>query len=438
MGLTRAILQGFRAEYPLGKPAESWGFRPGAGSLSLAGGYSSSYALIYASQPWVAICVNKLARGVMRQPLKVYELDGLEREQLRDGPAAEVMRHPNPWTSPAEYKMAIVGSLAIYGNAIVVKSGRARPGMPPSELWNSPWPNWEIVRGVDRPIDSYVFHPGDGKPIPFDPEDVIHFRWWGPGAKGDIVGPSPLEPLRQILVAEDASYRMVTAAMQNGLRPGGAFVIPREVKLDMNRESDKLMLQQFRDEVNKTHGSPDNAFKYLVLHGGVDFKQISQTFEQSEVTEIHKLDREVIVATFDIPAAVVGIVDEANFASIDMYHIMFYQDTLGPINELIEQAHNSQWLNEPIFDGQFVEFDQNDVLKGDFATRVQGLKTMTWLTPNEKRRLDNWAPIDDPRADTLWMPLNEKPIDDPGFNAAPPSTGAPVAELPRLSTNGVH
>lgn len=410
MGLTRAIVRGLRAEYPFGRPGPQapQSYYSRSGSIPLSGNLTASYATIYQTQPWVAICVNKIARAIMRQPLKVYQAqeDG-ERTVLRTGSAAELIRRPNAFHNSANYKESIAGNLGIYGNAIVVKS-RERPGSAPVELWPSCWANWEVVRGKARPVDWYIFHAYNGEKVPFRPEEVIHFRWWGPGPEGDIIGPSPMEPLRQVLLSEDATFRMVVAAMENGLRPGGSFTT--EQTFDLTKDSHRLAIERLRDDLESTYGGVDNAFKFLLLHGGLKWEPMSQTFVDAQIVDLHKLSREVVVATYDIPSPVVGIVDEANFASIEMYHQIFYQDTLGPWNELIEQAHQTQWLNEPIYDGQFLEFDQNDVLKGDIKTRMDAYRLADFMTDNEKRQRENLPPIDDPRADMIWKQINLAPL----------------------------
>ncbi len=60
--------------------------------------------------------------------------------------------------------------------------------------------------------------------------------------------------------------------------------------------------------------------------------------------------------------------------------------------------------------GQDVEFELNEVLKGNPQERFQAPKAADFLTPNEKRALENRDHVDDPRAEMPWMPLNMLPI----------------------------
>jgi HK97 family phage portal protein len=409
LGLTKAIVRGLKS-YPLpARDYESY-LLQGGGSVRLTGSVSSSYATLYQTQIWVYVCVNKLARGIARLPLKVYRRDGLERERSTSGALLDLMLQPYPGGSPFAFKEAVIGNLCLYGNAIAVKV-RASPARPPEELWPVAWPNWEIVRGITNPIDWYVWHGPDGKDFPFRPEEVVHWKWWAPGSRGDILGLSPLEPLRRTLVAEDASQRLVAASFENGARPTGAMT--SEAQYDLTKPGHKAAYDRLREDLEQAYGGVDKAFRIMLLHGGLKWESFSHTFEEARVIEFRKLAREEVLAAYDIPPPIVGVLDHATFSNIDEQHLMLYMDTMGPPCTMVEETLQVQLLNgEPAFAGQFLEFDFKEVLKGDSLKEQTALRMATYMTPNEKRARMNLAPIEDPRADSIFVPLNEYPIGD--------------------------
>lgn len=406
MGLTKAIVRGLKS-YPVPADGHDYLFQSD-GTIRLTGNVSNSYAQIYLNQLWVYVCVNKLARGIARLPLKPYQRNGTERDRLTAGPLAALINEPYPGGSPFAFKEAVVGNLGLYGNAIAVKV-RASAARPPEELWPIPWPNWEIVRGTTRPVDWYVYHAPNGDKFPFRPEELVHWRWWGPGSRGDIIGPSPLEPLRRTLMLEDASQRLVTASFDNGVRPGGMLKTDRTY--DLTKPSDKLSIEALRHDVERLYGGVDKAFRLAILQGGLDWVPMSNTFEEARVIEFRKLAREEVLAAYDIPPPIVGILDHATFSNIDEQHLMLYMDTMGPPCTMFEETLQVQLLRgEPAFANQFLEFDFSEVLKGDISKRMAAYRLATFMTPNEKRARENLPRIDDPRADSIWAPLNEMPI----------------------------
>jgi hypothetical protein len=60
--------------------------------------------------------------------------------------------------------------------------------------------------------------------------------------------------------------------------------------------------------------------------------------------------------------------------------------------------------------GQYIEFDLNEVVKGNPKERFEALKAADFLTLNEKCALENRDRVDEPRAVILWMLLNMTPI----------------------------
>ena len=78
--------------------------------------------------------------------------------------------------------------------------------------------------------------------------------------------------------------------------------------------------------------------------------------------------------------------------------------------------------------GQFVEFDLNEVLKGDIKTRYDAYSKAQWfMTPNEIRARENLPPLDDDDANSLHTPLNTR---SDGDEDAPTKAMVPEARCP--------
>lgn len=367
--------------------------RIGRGSVALVGNQRASYAQIYRTQIWPNAIVNKLSRGIGRLPLKVYSRAGAERERVRTGGLYDLLESPYEGCSPFHFKSAVIGNMAIYGNAVAVKGPTdRRPGTPPTELIVSDFSFWEVLPGKERPVDWYVFRGEGGQVIPFRPEEVVHWRWWGPGS--DTVGPSPLEALRTTLKIEDAAQRAQIAAYENGMRPMGAFSVPQDLKPET--------MQEMRAQLNETYGGVDNAYKIALLAGGAKWEEMSFDLNEAGIIAARTLTREECAAAYDMPPPVIQILDRATFSNITEQHLMLYMDTMGPWMVNFEETLQVQLIKpEPAWADQFVEFDLNEVLKGDISKRMEALSKATWMTDNEKRQIDNLPFKEDKRADRL-------------------------------------
>jgi HK97 family phage portal protein len=405
---------------------KSW---PGAG-ISQPGLVSSSrqlellgidlnvdYASIYASQPWIHAIANKVTRNVARLPLVAQREDPQTyyRERLpRTHPLPALLSRPYPRGSRFRLVESTVGSLMIFGHALWWKY-RVRPGQPPVELWPLPWQNITIQAGENVPIDYYRFRGLRGERILF-PDDVVHFTWWSPMG---LRGTSPLEPLRSTLVLEDAGRRYAIASFANGVRPSGALVSDKTIGDEAKKE--------IRGQLEGQHASPDNAFRMMLLDGGLDWKPFSHTAQEAQTIEHRKLNQVEACAVYDMPPTMVQILDHATFSNIDEQHRMLYQDTLGPVVTNLEATIEAQLLwGEPQLglavdpddneiENAAVSFNMDDVLRADVVKRAAATAAMRaagGYSINDIRLAEGKTEIDHPAANAVLIPLNMVSVGD--------------------------
>lgn len=404
------MVQGIRASVTLDNINLSNGFDSGTGRkpagdgrITLVGNKSATYEMLYRTQPWIRAVVDRIAHGIGRLPWAAFidaELEG-ERERQRRGPLAELLVRPYERGTASLLKQAVMKNLLIHENAVLVKH---RPGIgrPPDELIPSSFIYWEIVPGQETgTVEWYVFHgdiAGRGVKIPFRPEEVVHFHSWGTGR--GLTGDSRMEAVRRTLMVEDASQRMIIAAYENGMRPVGGYAVDGQLKPET--------AARLRAQLDETYGGVDNAFKILLLEGGAKWQDMTHNFVDAEVEKLRKMAREEFAAVWNAPQPSVGILERATFNNVVEQHLMEYQDTYQPWTVLIEEALRVQLIDEePLMEGQYVEFNYKQVLKGDPVKEIEaGVKAVggPFMTVNEFRATQNLPPIDG--GDELIAPPN--------------------------------
>lgn len=374
------------------------------GSISLVGNRHATYGMLYRSQPWVHIAVNRIARGIGRLPIHVYDgaTNVADRARVREGPLFDLVEDPYEGGTPSLFKQGTLYNLLIHGNSIAVKA-RPGPGRPPTELLPSDFSYWTIDLNEARTaINWYVFHGPRGQEIAFYPDEVLHFKPWAAGA--GLVAESPLEPLRQTLMLEDATQRALIAAYENGMRPIGAYSIDGTFK-------DRATAERNRAQLQETYGGVDRAYRIMLLEGGAKWHPMTQTWHDAEVVNLRAITRDETVAVFNIPPPAVGILDDATYSNITEQHLMEYQDTYSPWTKLIEEVLQLDLVaHEPTMRGQFVEFNFHEVLRGDPLKELAALQTATGgpiMTPNEARAVLNLPQL--PGGDVLNQPQGAAP-----------------------------
>lgn len=388
---------------------------------------SATYAQVYRCNPWVFAGVEAYARALSRLPFYVYEIasDGSRQRVRSDVPqrgrnsAARdldyLFRFPEPGVEIQEHVRKLVRERWIYGNAFETKerdgAGRVR------ELRHVPWSRVSVQEGEDVPILWYEIHPRNGGFAGDDvkrvsPLDAIHH-----GRSGDVdspVGLSPLAPLKFTLKLHDAIWRHATAYFENSARPSGNVQLQPGTKPDV--------IEKVREQIRALYTAPENAGKVLVTTG--EWQSMADAPNESQIIELARLSREEIAAAFGIPQPMMGILDRAILNNVKELRNYFTRDSVGPFADEFEGDYRAQLIEaEPVWRGLDGAFYLDEMLRPDLEARADVYeKTRHVFTPNEMRGQEGLPRLDDPAADTIWLPAGSIPADS---SAAPAPAPAP-------------
>jgi len=376
-------------------------------TLQLVGNKTVSYAKLFQTQPWVAAAVMRMLTWSVRVPLKVYKRTGEDsRERLWPGdhPLADSLRLPWERGYLAALVQAFLGPLLVHGNSMVeVEEGaRGRLLFTPHD-WRFLEPIWvgrDNIGGWKVNIDL----ASERREVSGD--NVVHTAWWSPTGQ---IGTSPLQQLGTTIAIEDAAQRWQKAMFVNGGRPASA-VMASEAFLGIDATERREIMANLRTDLNYIYGQPENAGKPALLPPGLDWKGIGHNSQEAELIETRKVARDEVIAVYQIPPPMMGILDKATLSNIEVQREMIYTDCMGPPLVLVEQTINSHlvWglLRE---DDLYVEFDFAAVLRGDRLKEIEALReaiATAVMTPNEGRTKINLPRSDDPAMDQFYLPRN--------------------------------
>lgn len=380
----------------------------------------ASYGAIYQKQLLVYGLVRKRALATRRLPLKVYERDEAGRTERRDSPYYQVLRSPNPRHSGQFLWEWTSSTFDIYGEAFWLKV-RGRDGQP-AELWPL-HPSNLTVHTEDNGQVVYVFTsfaPSTDRDLAFPADDIVHFKTYNPDST--LRGLSPLEPLRQTLVNEDAIRRASSAFWSNGARPGTILSHPGKLSDDAIAR-----LKRNWDDLN---AGADNFGRTAVLEEGLTPHFQELNVEELQYIESRKLNREEVCIAYDVPPPVVHILDKATFSNITEQMRSMYRDTMAPHLGGFEAALDQQ-LRPEFGDNLYAEFLMDEVLRGDFETRVAAWATAIQTgqaTPAEARAAENRPLLEG--SDRLFINSALVPIDsNDGSQQTPARPANPLDSL---------
>ena len=351
------------------------------GSWTLEHGYrTSGYAEMYKRQLWVSVVVNKRAGMVARLPLPVYQRDPRGRRRTSDHPYARLLARPNAKHDPFLFWTWTCSTWDIYGEAMWAKVRDA--GGRPVELL----PLHPTCMHLEDD-GTWTYRSGGAEITGIPQADVVHFRTYNPDSMAR--GMSRLEPLRETLANEDAARRSTSSFLTKGARPAFALTHPHNLS--------QPAAERLRAQWDSQHGGVDNTGKTVILEEGMTAQALTISNEDAQYIETRKLNREEVVAAYDMPPPAVHILDHATFSNITEQFRSVYRDTMAPVLGYFEAVLEQQLrrstrpgASEPDFgDDVYAEFLLDEVLRGSFEARQEAYSKATYMTLAEVREREN-------------------------------------------------
>ena len=401
-------------------PYGNWFFQP-VGMRSSAGVRVTADSALALSAVWS--CVKVLAESFAVMPFQLYRLtvdaEGVEtRAVVRKHWLARLLaKRPNRWQSPFEFRLMLMGHLALRGNAFCQitanGSGEIIELLPlhPDRMTVEQLPSGDYrYRYVDQNGTSHYFTRGE----------VWHLR----GLSDDgVMGMSPIAYQRESIGEGLAMQAYSSRFFGNDARPGGWIEYPGQFK-------DQATKQAWRDSWQKQQGGA-NRGKVAVLERGMKFHELGLNNADSQFIEGRGLKVSDVCRIFRVPPHMIGDLSRATFSNIEQQSIDFWTGTMLPIAELWESSIEFFLLGQGLpgaEDDLEPEFDMDRMMRGDAVARSTYYASRTqWgsIMPNEVRAREGDQPK--PWLNYTMRPVNMVKMDADGEEGpeSPELPGAP-------------
>ena len=126
------------------------------------------------------------------------------------------------------------------------------------------------------------------------------------------------------------------------------------------------------------------------------YTPISIAPEQAQFLETRKFQINEIARIFRVPPHMLADLEKSSFNNIETMSIEFLKYTIEPWLIRWEQEMHRKLLSESEKDMVFMKFNVEDLLRGDYASRMQGYATSIqngWMSVNDIRTLEQMDKI---------------------------------------------
>ena len=356
-------------------------------------------------------CVRILAEAVAGLPLHLYRYkDSGGKEKAVDHPLYLLLHdEPNPEMSSFVFRETLMTHLLLWGNAYaqVIRNGKGEVV--------ALYPLMPNKMSVDRDENGQLYYTYTRAPeeantselgrVILRPSDVLHIP--GLGFDG-LVGYSPIAMAKNAIGLAIATEEYGAKFFANGAAPSGVLEHPGTIKDP----------QRVREAWQSQFGGSSNSGKIAVLEEGMKYTPISISPEQAQFLETRKFQINEIARIFRIPPHMIGDLEKSSFSNIEQQSLEFVKYTLDPWVVRWEQSIARTLLNPDEKKTYFVKFNLEGLLRGDYASRMNGYATARqngWMSANDIRELENLDRIPPEMGGDLYLINgNMLPLQDAG------------------------
>lgn len=332
-------------------------------------------------------CIRILCESISSLPLILYRRKDRGKERATDHHLYHLL-HSSPWpnVTAASWLDVMVLHAALTGNhySEALRNNRGQiVGLLP---WN---PNTTSTHFTKDGKLFYELKQQDGSPRRVLAENMVHVA---PFTFDGLNGLSPISYAREGIGLALAGERFGGKFFSQGAHPG--LVVTNPVNAQYSDEDwDRL-----RQGINENYAGLGNAYKALVLTGGMEAKQVGIPPQDAQYIESRRYQKAELASIYRIPLHMIQEVSGSTSwgSGIQEMNIGFIVHTLRPWLVKIEQVLTMKLLSPAEQEDYFVEFLVDGLLRGDAKSRAEYYDSMIRnkvMTPNEVREKENMNPV---------------------------------------------
>lgn len=380
------------------------------GNQALSGEKSVSEKLIRSYYGWVYANVSAIAEEISKIDFELYKVTIVKGEptfnEIKSHPLLDLLDKPNRFTTASQLFYLSQANLELTGDCFYLLD---RPTQPTQMVMLQPDKvtiNLGDPRVGEDIIESYTYKDTvDGKSIEttYQPEYIIHMKT--PNPSNPFRGKSVVEAAATTIDTSNQAQEFLKVFFDNAAVPNFALSSDQRI----TDEDVKRIQRQLRSK----YGGVRNAFKTMILGGGLKPVTIQQTGQQMQLIELLDSTRDTIMAMFKNTKSSLGIVDDVNRANAEASLLSWKESVIRPKMQRITDTLNEFLV--PSFGSNLVlgfcdpvpESEDEDIAK--IKDLYSGAQRQV-MSLNEAREILDLPPVKGSENDLVAQPSQYQPI----------------------------
>lgn len=371
-----------------------------SGSISAAGINVTVDNALGVPAVWAA--VQFIAGTIAGLPLHVYKKTEDNREKIKGGLATVLHDAPNDETSSFEWRKYTFERVLTGGRGLTYIERNTMGRIV--NLWPLDPGSVKIYRRNGRKFYEYT---ENNKKTTYTAAEIIDIPFML--SSDMLTAKSPILSNKDAIGLAIAATNYGSKFFDHGGVPPFVMTGNFQTGAAMKRASDDL-------EQTVKSASKEGRLA-LTLPAGHEIKSIGADPEKSQLTELKRFSIEEIARIYSLPPTFLQDLTHGTFSNTEQQDLHFVKHTVKRWVEQFEQELNLKLFGRQNT-SQYVKFNLDGLLRGDFTTRMQGYAQgiqNAVLTPNEARAAEerpSHEKGDDLLVQGATVPLGAQPMNN--------------------------
>jgi len=342
-----------------GEPRDPDDRRLGYPGKTLAGVYVTPDNAVQIAAVWA--CLRFLSQTVAVLPWNVLASDGAGAEVQKKHPVQWLIHaRPNPECSSFAFRETLTHWALRWGNGYA-EIERDLAGRPYA-LWPIHPERVDPRRDINGAL-YFAIDNGSGQTVDIASADMFHIKGFGEGP----VGVNVMDYAAQSLGWAKAVQMFGATFFGNGANLSGVVQKKGTFKPEP--------LQRLKTEFGKLFNGPRNSNKTAFLDDEMEWKPVGVKPLDAQMVDANHFLIEEICRWFGVPPHKIAHLLRATFSNIEHQAIEVVQDSVLPWVRRFEDEANYKLFGQNR-QGFFTKLELRGLLRGDFQSQVNGLKTL--------------------------------------------------------------
>lgn len=293
-------------------------------------------------------------------PLQTFARTAKGKVRVKDKSSYLLEVRPNRRTTPSQLKKMISFDIDFWGNSYILigKNREYLKRLEPNRV--------QVLLMSDESLTYKYFNEITKKYDTYSDEEVMHFKEL---SVDGIIGKSKIQLARETVYNTKASNKLLKKYYTNGTLAKGILTHPGTLE--------RPAKDNIKEAWRQSNAGVENAYDIPVLDAGLEYKDISMSFEDAQFLNLAKFSVEEIARFFNVPPYMLGLMEGAKFNNVQSQSMDFITNSIQPLLTDIEEEFDYKYYYTTEKNrGYYCKFNMAVAMRADDITRADFYEKM--------------------------------------------------------------